>query len=276
MSAMRPTGRDLRALARAADALTTQVRRLAKALTTTPDDAATTPVVSVHGTRDMSPAAREALGALVDVATRQMTEAPAVDEDALRATRRESARIIIERATRGIALRSDESALLRQHFDAETREHDTARSVAAGNKRHVQVMYAELVKVEARATKAERAADLLADSHRHAEEIERERNQQAIVLAEVLRQFTHETHPGRRCLQSGHVPVETVERWRSVVQHDVERPWWQQLDEARAELKQAQAAITRVRTLLAGRWGSVDPDKVRAALDGTEQPTTEA
>ncbi|MFI8294464.1 hypothetical protein ACIGCZ_00805 [Streptomyces nigra] len=42
------------------------------------------------------------------------------------------------------------------------------------------------------------------------------------------------------------------------------------------DLEQAQAAIKRVRTLIAGRWGAVDPDLVRAALDGTEQPTREA
>lgn len=39
-----------------------------------------------------------------------------------------------------------------------------------------------------------------------------------------------------------------------------------------AELEQAQAAIKRVRTLLAGRWGTVDPDRVRAALDPQDTP----
>jgi hypothetical protein len=109
------------------------------------------------------------------------------------------------------------------------------------------------------------------------------------VLAEVLRQFTHETHPGRRCLQSGHVPVETVERWRSVVAPTVERPWWQQVDEARAELEQAQAAIERVRAKVAEwrdwneqetAWAVRDIEDALAnapapePLDGTEQPTT--
>ncbi|WP_435252209.1 hypothetical protein [Streptomyces tendae] len=45
-------------------------------------------------------------------------------------------------------------------------------------------------------------------------------------------------------------------------------------DQHCAELEQAQAAIKRVRGLLAGRWGAVDPDRVLAALDGTDQPTT--
>ncbi|MFG3048113.1 hypothetical protein ACGFZR_24675 [Streptomyces sp. NPDC048241] len=70
---------DARAVVRAIDALTTQVKRVADA-TATPvadgDDGPATPVVTVHGDPDMSSAAREALGALVGVATRQMTEAP--------------------------------------------------------------------------------------------------------------------------------------------------------------------------------------------------------
>lgn len=39
-----------------------------------------------------------------------------------------------------------------------------------------------------------------------------------------------------------------------------------------AELEQAQATIKRVRTLLAGRWGTVDPDRVRAALTPQDTP----
>lgn len=93
--------------------------------------------------------------------------------------RRTALQLLLARLERG-AMLADEKALLRQHVEVEIREADTARSVAAGNKRHVQVMYAELTA--------------------------------------------------------------------------------------------AQAAIKRVRVLLAGRWGSVDPELVRAALDATEQP----
>jgi hypothetical protein len=39
--------------------------------------------------------------------------------------------------------------------------------------------------------------------------------------------------------------------------------------------ERAEATIERVRRLIAGRWGVVDPDLVRDALDGTEQPTAE-
>lgn len=235
-------------------------------------------------------------------AERTRQQAPAADEDAQRTARRNSAHNLLARLDRGGLLSPADCTLLRQHYDTEAREHDTARAVAAGNKRHVQVMYAELEQaneaarkalqqrqemaeeryaLQERAEKAERAADLLAGSHRRAEEYEQERNQLAAVLAEVLRQFTPETHPGRRCLQSGHVPVETVDRWRSVVQHDVERPWWKQVDEARAELAEAQAELKGVRNAahlhrkqllstaeLYAVIGPVDPD-------GAEQPNME-
>jgi hypothetical protein len=39
------------------------------------------PVVSVHGARDMSPEAREAVDALIAVAKRQILEEPASDAD---------------------------------------------------------------------------------------------------------------------------------------------------------------------------------------------------
>lgn len=35
------------------------------------------------------------------------------------------------------------------------------------------------------------------------------------ALREVLAEFRNVTHPGQRCLQSDHVPVARVERWRS-------------------------------------------------------------
>lgn len=285
----------------------------------------------------------------------QEQQAPAADEDAQRTTRRNSVAVLLARAIHG-ALSPTEGEELREHVNAEIREHDTMRAVAAGNKRHVQMMYADLQKTQAgraeeerlrlaladertrwkeRAaqaeTEAERLRDLVIAENKRADdaidreqtaeqaaeeaqrerdqadeaarraleqrqqmaeerftiqtqrdtadrvraEVQRDRDQHAAVLAEVLRQFTHETHPGRRCLQSGHVPVETVDRWRSVVQHDVERPWWVQVDTMRAELEQAQAAIERVQQVchdLPYEHGR----RILTALDGTEQPTTEA
>ena len=307
---------DAQAIHGAVVALSTQVRRIADALTTTAaravadassaqqtdyalaptpaEDDATTPATTCsaqyHGPHHPKTACIRAAhhdhprhsngegfhwpdsAAVYPVLDGPVHEAPAADEDALRSTRRKSLRILLNRLNNGLPFTADEAQLLTSHVATEICDANTARSVARSNLRHVKTVVPEL---RERATLAEARASQAEEASRNRAEVQRERGQLAAVLAEVLRQFTHETHPGRRCLQSGHVPVETVERWRSVVQHDVERPWWQQLDEARAELKQAQAAITRVRTLLAGRWGSVDPDKVRAALDGTEQPTTE-
>lgn len=50
----------------------------------------------------------------------------------------------------------------------------------------------------------------------HVEHLIADRDQLAAVLREVLAEFRFETHPGRRCLQTGHIDVATVERWRSV------------------------------------------------------------
>lgn len=47
-----------------------------------------------------------------------------------------------------------------------------------------------------------------------------ERDQLAATLADMLREFQFKTHPGRACLQSGHVAVETVEGWRAVLRGD--------------------------------------------------------
>lgn len=117
---------------------------------------------------------------------------------------------------------------------------------------------------------------------------QRERDQLATVLAEVLRHFTERGYPGAPCVRTGWVRADTVDRWRSVVQHDVGRPWWQQLDTVRAELEQAQAAIDRVRaikrapqrshfnTLANAQDNGWDAalHAVFAALDRTEQPHT--
>lgn len=170
MSPLPTSGRDLRAVVRALADLTTQVKRIADyrqsdfaltpdaaddAPTTTADDAPRCvcgdpieqtgdPAYWIHSpgsdtpcldARPNLPVRKIAQEVPAEAYTAWTEQAPAADEDALRATRRESARIILDRATRGIALRSDESALLRQHFDAETREHDTARRTIERMKR---------------------------------------------------------------------------------------------------------------------------------------------
>lgn len=55
----------------------------------------------------------------------------------------------LDRVRSGGVLGASEAELLRQQVEAEMREADTARAVAAGNKRHVQVMYGELEQAQA-------------------------------------------------------------------------------------------------------------------------------
>ncbi|MEU7381529.1 hypothetical protein AB0A91_16305 [Streptomyces sp. NPDC042207] len=87
-----------------------------------------------------------------------MRPAPAADEDALRTTRRDSLLVLLSRAGRGV-LKPDEGALLRQHVEAEIRDADTARAVAAGNKRHVRMLVPEIDRLTAELEDAEQRAD---------------------------------------------------------------------------------------------------------------------
>lgn len=164
---------DAKAVVRAAEALTTQVRRIADALETpavrydvaahddptTGDDDAVAP--TCWHTEPGSPCDwdrcrqpdRLAAG---DPGTDPATTPPlgpqlraAAEEDAQRTTRRDSLRNLLDRLDRSTVHHYDEAQLLRQHIETEIREADTARSVAAGNKRHVQVMYGELTAAQA-------------------------------------------------------------------------------------------------------------------------------
>jgi hypothetical protein len=210
-------------------------------------------------------------------------------EDAQRDARRTVLRLLLARADRG-ALGPDEGGLMRQHVEAEIRDTDTARAVAAGNKRHVQVMYEKLEQANTAARRALEQRQEMAEERyviqgqrdtadRIRAEAQRDRDQHAAVLAEVLATFVHKV-PGLRlaCLRSGPVDVVTLDKWRSVVAPTVERPWWVTVAEVRAELGEAQAAIERVRNYLAELEGagwsqSAIARRIRAALDGTEQPT---
>lgn len=131
-------------------------------------------------------------------------------------------------------------------------------------------------------------------------DVQRDRDQYAAVLAEMLRQFTMQTgDPDDPRVRTPWLPTSSVEQWRSVVASPVERPWWEQVDELRAgrdrirqeyetllaRWRKAEAAVERVRAL-ADQWdNALAPARsqysgpVRAALDGpaeTEQPTGEA
>ncbi|MEV8042426.1 hypothetical protein AB0P02_01095 [Streptomyces griseoluteus] len=76
--------------------------------------------------------------------------APAADEDAERTARRASTRNLLARLERSLyGPIAHEVALLRQHVEAEIREANTAREVARGNLRHVQVLIPELEQAQA-------------------------------------------------------------------------------------------------------------------------------
>ena len=62
-----------------------------------------------------------------------------------------------------------------------------------------------------RRTTAERTAEA------RAERAEQQAAHVRAVLAEVLAQFTHNTHPGRPCKQTGHVNVATIDRWHAAL-----------------------------------------------------------
>lgn len=73
-------------------------------------------------------------------------------------------------------------------------------------------------------------------------EAQRDRDQHAAVLREVLATFVHKVE-GYRIprVRSGEVDVVTLDKWRSVVAPTVERPWWETVTELRAELEQLRA-----------------------------------
>jgi hypothetical protein len=92
-------------------------------------------------------------------------QAPARDEDAQRTTRRDALRNLLARLERG-AMLAEEKALLRQHVETEIREHDTARAVALGNKRHVQTIVPEIDRLAAELEQAKTAVAELAQAIR--------------------------------------------------------------------------------------------------------------
>ncbi|RMB85608.1 hypothetical protein [Streptomyces shenzhenensis] len=166
---------DARAVVRAAEQLTTQVRRIADALS----PAAVTPspgVAVVHGrpvvaTDDATTPATtcsaayrgpnyppgECIRAAGHLTVTDHTDdlghswpdavavyprfdeplraAPAADEDAQRTARRDSLRVLFSRVQRGLALAPDESRLLVDQAETEMRDADTAR-VRTGKAKH--------------------------------------------------------------------------------------------------------------------------------------------
>lgn len=190
---MSAPNRGVRAVVEAVDRLTTQVKRLADAqstpvavirdgvmtpldaLTTTTDNAVTgcpTPLTHNWGCGCLSdPMAPVPEGptrvhpAVYDAALRLVRRrdsmADGTDEDQQRAARREQLHNLLARLDHGGLLSTPDCTRLRVLVDTEVRAADTARAVAAGNKRHVQLLVPELEQAQAA---IERVRALL-DSH---------------------------------------------------------------------------------------------------------------
>ncbi|WP_330236129.1 hypothetical protein [Streptomyces sp. NBC_00566] len=152
-----PFSPDLRAVVRAIDALTTQVKRVADAQATpvavirdgvtTPLDApTTTAVVDAYALADGTEAGfRAALAA--------------TDEDTLRLLRREGLLVLLTRLQRGRTLTEDEAGTLRHHVEAEIREANTARAVARGNLAHVRRIVPEIDRLTTELAEAQAATE---------------------------------------------------------------------------------------------------------------------
>ncbi|MDX3455075.1 hypothetical protein PV396_24560 [Streptomyces sp. ME02-8801-2C] len=242
-----PLGPDADVLVRICEQLTTQVRRIADALTPPAPAAPDAGTCNAPGPWGDAHTCRLTAGHDGDHQAhddcvwhnRHTTQAPATDEDTNRTNRRASLGALLARAER-CALSPTDAARLGKDVDAEIREADTARATAAGNRRHVQVMYAEL---EQTRVDCQAQAELRAD-------MQRDRDQHAAVLTEVLGQFLSHGAGATRTLTVAVAP-STYKRWRSVVAPTVERPWWVTVAELREELKRAEAERDKDRVRIA-------------------------
>lgn len=237
-------------------------------------------------------AAAEAVNAALGLDESDTTEAetPAVtDAEALRWLRRESLLVLLTRLQRGRTLTSAEADTLRQHVETEISEANTSRDEAQRLGLMVDEYSAGARQLSERLGEARRETET-ADGIRA--ETQRDRDQHAAVLAEVLAAFVHKVEGYRIPRRSAEADVVTLEKWRSVVAPTVERPWWEQVDEERtrasvAEMRAERTARTleRVRGLMnrteSGQW--IDPMALRfifdtqdpepVTVDGTKQPT---
>lgn len=333
---------DARAVVRALDALTTQVRRVADRMPTpvveqadTTDDDATTTADTSHAYAhaavfaylrrigDAMPGSRlarnemiwQAVAAALDArplswitqGTRDLSipaQAPAAAEDTQRADRRASLRNLLGRAAAGLT--PDEDALLRQHVEAEQREADQWRAGRNTMKRRGEEIEqdrdriaAELEKLRAVLEYEHKRADDAIDRETTAEQAAEEQRERARIAEGELRML----RTGIRAL--GGDPTTIQNLWAQL--HLRNRQWAEAKREVRLtrsmleeeggdvsvvdemiatvtkaeqEVREAQAAIERVREAM--QWarrhhpGLIHVhDRLRAALDGTEQPTTE-
>lgn len=159
----------------------------------------------------------------------------AADEESLLNDAPNLVRVLVDRAARGVLTEAEGAALRRR-----------TEQLIAGRARWKKA--AEEMGHDRDVVAADRdTADRLRA------EVQRDRDQHAAVLAEVLATFVHKVGGHRIPRRSGEVDVVTLDKWRSMVAPAVERPWWEAVAAAKADRDQAQAAVERVREALDNR-----------------------
>lgn len=341
---------DAKAVVKAVEGLSAQVRRVADALSTPvveyavrADDDATTPATTcsaqhhghASGPRECIRAGQH-YGDHIDeqgyhwsntvavypVHDGPEREAPAADEEACLThikgacdgttrdcvfatpgtARRRSMRVLLNRLNNNLALTADEAQLLTRHVaavicDANIMRRDnkqllaeqaaciTAEQRADAAERDLRVLRAGLRANGADPTQIQNLWAQIRLRNRQWRDAKRERDQQAAVLGEVLHAFAACAEPGGAVTYEALHPVtkDTYERWLSVLAPTAERPWWEQLDEAQAAIERVRAIKrapqrSEFNTLANAQDNGWDAalHEVQRALDGAEQPTTEA
>jgi hypothetical protein len=131
-----------------------------------------------------------------------LTPAAPSDEDPVRTARLDSLGVLLSRILNGLTLTTDEATLLIDHVDTEVRESTTARTVAAGNKRHVQTMYADLVQAQKDRDDSDEAARRAMEQRqemaeeRYAWQERGDQAEAALALAREAVQWVRRNYPG--------------------------------------------------------------------------------
>jgi hypothetical protein len=161
--------------------------------------------------------------------------------------------------TAGRELFAAEAALLRSGINSLA----GARDSAAGLQAKVKELREELRELQQRPTKwvYDQAAEALWRHRERAEHL-------AAALDDVLRHFVHETHPGRACLQSGHVDVATVAKWRQVLADSAPTTPAVVRPDAEQQAGGTQTAGERMKAMLADAGFST-------STQASEQPTVD-
>jgi hypothetical protein len=195
-------------------------------------------------------------------------EAPAADEDQERTARRDNIGILLSRAGRGV-LTGSEAEVLRQWVETEMRDADTARAVARSNLQHFRTIAAELEQYGKTAKEQRQRAEIAETELRTLRDGIRELGGDPTQIQNLWAQLTLTSRQrGEEMARADRAQAELEQAQTRV-------------EELEDELRRWHAAVERVREVT-DRWtrnGTADLQRyagiVLAALDGTEQPTTE-